>query len=643
MGRSRAGSRAAGRIPFLAALGALLTSSCSRDPGEAVGVVSSALTDGGTDGGTVTVFVHPRAAGLTLGQPQQFTATVKGTSNTKVTWAVDNIHGGNATVGTISATGLYTPPKTAGVHIIRARSVADTAKISTSRVGVTDSPGVLTWHNDVGRTGQNLSEYALTTKNVHKKTFGKIFSQSVDGYVYAQPLWVPGVVIGGSTHNVVYVATENNSVYAFDADTSQSALWQVNLGAAVPDADTGDTSDLIPTIGITGTPVIDPASGTLYVVAETKDSPSTYNHRLHALDITTGAEKFGGPVVINPTVPGTGGDSMGGTVYFSPIDHFQRPALLLQGGVVYVAIGSNADTDPSMSHGWVLGFNASTLASTMVYCTAPNGTMASIWQGGAGMAADSSGNMYFETGNGTFDANTGGVDYGDSAVKIDSTGAVVDWFTPFNQKILSTNDVDLGSAGPTVLPDQPGPVTHELIVTGKPGILYLVNRDGMGHYNAKNNSQIVQTVSFGTNTTNVTGGSYATVAYFNGTVYFADVGTPGDGKLKAYTMASGLLPTTPTSESPTAYTYPGATPSVTANGSTNGIVWALEPQGYTPSTAPVLHAYDATNLATELYNSTEAGARDTPGPAVKFTVPTVANGKVYVGTQTELDVFGLLP
>jgi hypothetical protein len=593
--------------------------------------------------GSSAVAVSPPAAGVTPTQTRLFTATVQGLSNMQVTWAVDGIKGGSGAVGAISNAGLYTPPASAGVHTVTATSVADTTKSGTATVAVTDLAGVLTTHNDIARTGQNSSELALTIANVNQGQFGKLFSLPVDGYVYAQPLWVPGVSFGGVKHNAVFVATENNSVYAFDADQAGSPLWRVSLGTPVPDGDTGDTADLVPQLGVSGTPVIDAAASILYVVAETKDAGATYHHRLHALDLATGSEKLGGPVDINPTVSGTGGNSSGGMVQYSPIDHFQRPALLLLGGVVYVPIGSNADTDPDISHGWVVGYSTANLSQVLAYCASPNGTMASIWQSGAGIAVDSSSNMYFETGNGTFDANTGGTDYGNSAIKMNASGAVLDWFTPYNQDVLDANDIDLGSAGPVVLPDQPGPVPHELLVIGKPGFIFVVNRDNMGHYQSGSNSQIVQSVEFAANTTSVTGGSYATIAYFNETAYFADSGVTGDGKLKAYSLTNGLLSTSPTSESPTAYAYPGATPSVSSHGASNGIVWSLEGQGYTPSTAPVLHAYAATNLGTELYNSSQAGARDTPGPAVKFAVPTVANGKVYAGTQTEITVFGLLP
>ena len=406
-----------------------LAPSCSARPEESAreGVLAP-LAETRARPDVVSVTVSPPSVGITIAQPQQFTATVTGTTMTGVTWSVDGVHLGNPTVGTITKGGLYTPPSTGGAHTVRAKSVADKTASGSARVGVTDLPGVLTWHNDVARTGQNLQEYALTKTSVASTTFGKVFSCPVDGYVYAQPLWVPSVNIGGVSHNVVYVATENNSVYAYDADAAQPALWQVSLGNPVPCADTGDTTDLIPALGITGTPVIDPSSSTLYVVAETKQtSPkTTYHHKLHALDLATGAEKFGGPVDIHPTVPGTGGNSVAGMIQYIPLDHFQRPALLLSGGVVYVPIGSSADTTPSVSHGWVVGFDATTLALTMQSCTSPNGTMASIWGSGAGIAVDSAGSFYYETGNGTFDANVSGGDYGDSAVRTDASGAVLD-------------------------------------------------------------------------------------------------------------------------------------------------------------------------------------------------------------------------
>jgi hypothetical protein len=491
--------------------------------------------------------------------------------------------------------------------------------------------GVLTYHNDNARTGQYPVETILTPSNVRASTFGKKFAQPVDSYVYAQPLFVPGLTIRGQVHDVVFVVTENNSVYAFDANTSGPVLWHTNIGASLSCMDLNDCGDLVPGAGITGTPVIDPATQTMYLVALTKDS-SVFHHRLHAIDLTTGAEKFRSPVEVSPSAPGTGANSQNGTVAFDPATHYQRCALLLTGGVVYVGIGSNAESN-SDNHGWIVGYKASDLTSTMTFCTSPNDNWSSVWQSGGGLSADSAGYVYGETANGTFDVNTGGKDYGDSALKLDSTGKVIDYFTPYNQAALSGADIDFGSANPVVLPDQSGPVAHELIASGKPGILYLINRDNMGHYQSKSDSQIVQSVPAFPNSSGVTSGIFMSPAYWNGRVYVSGIG----GSVQAFTLSAGKLSTSPTSQTSAQFAFPGATVSVSSSGATAGIVWVLDGAG------GVLYAYDATNLASELYDTSQASAgRDAPGQPVKFAVPTVANGHVYVGTQTELDVYGLL-
>lgn len=493
--------------------------------------------------------------------------------------------------------------------------------------------GVLTYHNDIGRTGQNPYETILTPANVNKTAFGKTFSQPVDSYVYAQPLYVPGLSIGGGTHDVVFVVTEANSVYAFDANTNVPALWHTNVGTALSCSDLNDCGDLVPGAGITGTPVIDPGTQTMYLVALTKDSAG-FHHRLHAIDLASGADKFGGPVDVSPTATGTGANSQGGVVQFDPGTHYQRAALLLTAGVVYVGIGSNAESD-SDNHGWVVGFKASDLTVTMTFCASPNDNWSSVWQSGGGLSSDSAGYVYAETANGTFDVDTGGSDYGDSAIKLDSSGAVVDYFTPYNQADLSSGDIDFGSANPLVLPDQSGPVAHELIASGKPGILYVINRDDMGHYSGgSSDSQIVQSVAAFPNTSSILNGIFMSPAYWNGRVYVAGISAP----LQSYTLGAGLLSTSPESQTALSFAWPGgATVSVSANGTTAGIVWVLD------GARGVLYAYDATNLASELYDTSQAsGSRDVPGSPVKFAVPTVANGHVYVGTQTELDVYGLL-
>jgi len=509
-------------------------------------------------------------------------------------------------------------------------SGADAGSDGSSGGGPTTS--VLTYHNDNGRTGQYPKETTLTPSNVNATKFGKKFAQPVDSYVYAQPLFVPGLKIGGQTHDVVFVVTENNSAYAFDANAAGPVLWHTNVGMALSCSDLNDCGDLVPGAGITGTPVIDPGTQTMYLVALTKIS-GAYHHRLHAIDLTTGAEKLGGPVEVSPTAPGTGANSQNGTVQFDPGTHYQRCALLLTGGVVYVGIGSNAESN-SDNHGWIVGYGASDLALKMTFCASPNDNWVSLWQSGGGLSSDSSGYIYAETANGTFDVNTGGSDYGDSALKLDSTGKVIDYFTPFNQAALSSADIDFGSANPVILPDQTGAVAHELLASGKPGILYLINRDGMGHFHSGSDSQIVQSVSAFPNTSGVTSGIFMSPAYWNGSVYVAGIGD----SLQAFTLSAGRLSTSPTSQTSAQFQWSGATVSVSSNGATAGIVWVLDGGG------GVLYAYDATNLATELYDTTQAsGGRDTPGQPVKFAVPTVANGHVYVGTQTELDVYGELP
>lgn len=498
--------------------------------------------------------------------------------------------------------------------------------------GGTTSTSVLTYHNDNGRTGQYAAETTLAPSNVNASLFGKKFAQPVDGYVYAQPLYVPGLTIRGQAHDVVFVVTESNSIYAFDANASGPVLWHTNVGTSLSCSDLNDCGDLVPGAGITGTPVIDPATQTMYLVALTKDSAG-FHHRLHAIDLATGAEKLGGPVDVSPTAPGTGANSQNGTVTFDPGTHYQRCALLLAGGVVYVGIGSNAESN-SDNHGWIVGYKASDLTPTMTFCTSPNDNWSSVWQSGGGLSSDSAGYVYGETANGTFDVDTGGSDYGDSALKLDATGKVIDYFTPYNQAALSGADIDFGAANPVTLPDQSGLVSHELLASGKPGVLYLINRDDMGHFQSGSDSQIVQSVPAFPNTTGVTEGIFMAPAYWNGNVYVAGI----DHGVEAFTLSAGHLSTSPTSQTAAQFAFPGATASVSSQGATAGIVWVLD------GGRGVLLAYDATNLASELYDTDQAsGGRDAPGQPVKFAVPTVANGHVYVGTQTELDVYGLLP
>jgi hypothetical protein len=428
-------------------------------------------------------------------------------------------------------------------------------------------------------------------------------------------------------------------VYAWDADTASSTpVWTtsfINPAAgvtAIPCAEAasgqGDCSTITPEFGITGTPVIDSSTGTLYVVASTKEvsgSTTSYVYRLHALSVTTGQEKFGGPVVIQAT---------SGSAAFVPIQHLQRPALLLSNGVVYIGFASHGDLSPW--YGWLLGYNASNLQRVVVFNAAPSGE-AGIWQSGCGPAADASGNIYFNTGNGPFDANTGGHDYGDTVLKLSSGGTVLDYFTPYNQATLAATDGDVGSSGMVLLPDQSGTYAHVLIGAGKQGVIYSVNRDAMGKYNAASNQNIQSLAGLSTS------GLFGSPAYWNGNVYFA----AWNDYVRAFQVTNGMV--AQTSHSSMTLAFPGATPSVSSNGTSNGIVWIIQvnvPNDtvITNPPAAVLRAYDATNLATELYDSTQAaGNRDAAGGAVKFAVPTVANGKVYVGNSNQLTVYGLLP
>ena len=524
--------------------------------------------------------------------------------------------------------------------------------------------GVLTQHNDVGRTGQNTAETILTPQNVNATTFGKIFSYSVDGQVYSQPLYVPNVTIPGKgVHNVVYVATQNDSLYAFDADGRQAGpLWSVsfiNRAAGITpvscqtDGQTSISCGVYPMYGITSTPVIDPATNTMYLLARTDNTnTNTFYQTLHAIDITNGAEKFGGPVNVSGHVPGTGAGSKNGTVYFDTLKDIQRAGLLLLNGTVYIGWAGAA-------HGWIMGYNASNLKiQTAIFNTAPNTTGGGVWGSGNGLVADPSGNIYAAIGDTLFDANTGGVDYGDSLLKLDGNLNVLDYFEPNDQACRRLNDLDLGSAGPMALPTQSGNVPNEIIIAGKGGTpcdsspatsrIYLLNQDNLGKYNTTQD-QAVEEVAGSAR------GYWSSPAYWQGAngsyVYAGGVteeGGNGDN-LKMYTVNNGLLSTTPATQSSNIFPV-GVTPSVSSSGTSNGIVWAIERPsalGVQPgASAAVLYAYDATNLSNMLYNSASATSngvlRDRGGCANKFAVPTIANGKVYVGTQNELDIFGLL-
>jgi fibronectin type 3 domain-containing protein len=533
------------------------------------------------------------------------------------------------------------------------------------------SVSVLGYRNNLADNGQNLNETILTPANVNVSTFGKLFTAHVDGQVYAQPLIVPNVNIttgpSPGTHNVAFVATEHDSLYAIDADGGQ-VLWHdsfINPSAGVTTVPSTDiiSGDLTPEIGITGTPVIDPATNTLFLDAKTKEVVGGVNHyvqRLHAIDIGSGAEKFGGPVTIadtifdgtnytyvsGPYVFGSGDGSVNGKVTFNALRIAQRPGLTIYNGNVYLAFASHGDNGPY--HGWLLSYNIHNLNLDGVFNATPNGAEGGVWQGGGKVVIDSQGFLYFVTGNGTFDTtmNSAGFpaqgDYGDSFVKlaVDPTTTVthqningwglkvVDYFTPFNQAALNQGDVDLGGGGPVILPDALGSVLHPhlLLGAGKEGRIYLIDRDNMGHYNPTTDHAVEEA--------KVLTGAFDTPAYLDGTFYYAARNGPG----QAFSIMNGSFNPVPTSQTPDTFSYPGSSPTISANGNINRIVWVLD------RATNQLRAYDARNLGTELYTSSQApNGRDRLGPPTKFDVPTVANGKVYVGTLNGLLVgFGLL-
>jgi len=507
--------------------------------------------------------------------------------------------------------------------------------------GTTPNNAVTTYHNDNARTGQNLNEATLTPANVNQSSFGKLFVISTDGKVDAQPLYLPNISVSGQAHNLLFVASEHGSVYAFDADTG-TQIWQIStlLSGETPSDDHG-CGQITPEIGVTSTPVIDTkagAHGTIYVVAMSKDASGNYHQRLHALDVTTGAEEFGGPKEIQASFPGTGDNSSGGKVIFDPGQQVDRPGLLLLNGVIYTSWGSHCDIRPYS--GWVIGYDESTLAQVSVLNLTPNGNEGSLWMSGAGPAADSNGNIFALDANGVFDTalNAQGFpsqgDFGNAFLKISTANglAVADYFEMFNQSNENSTDEDLGSGGALVLPDltdSSGNTRHLAVGAGKDGNIYVVDRDAMGKFNPSANN-IYQQIQGA-----LAGSVFSMPAYFNNTVYYGGVGD----SIKAFAISAARLASSASSQTGNQFGYPGATPSISANGTGNAILWAAE------NTDPaVLHAYDATNLATELYNSNQAGGgRDQFGSGNKFITPTVINGKVYVGTTNGVGVFGLLP
>jgi hypothetical protein len=608
-----------------------------------------------TGGTAPTITTQPVGQAANVGQTAMFSVVAQGTSPLSYQWQKNNanISGANSASYTTPAVAAGDNGSTFDVVVSNS---AGTVTSNPATLTVTGSgpppPGtamVLTWHNDNARTGQNLSETTLTTANVNSATFGKIGTLPVLGLVDAEPLYVSNLTISGTAHNVVFVVTEEDMAYAFDAN-SLSQIWAVSVlgsGESASDQVNG-CGQVAPVIGITSTPVIEMnvgAHGTMFLVAMSKDGSGNYHQRLHALDISTGAEQTGSPTTIEATFPGTGANSSNGEVVFDPKQYKERASLLALNGVIYTSWASHCDDAPYT--GWVMGYSETTLQQTSVLNVTPNGSDGAIWMAGAGLNADSSGNIYLLDANGTFDdtLNSFGMpvsgDYGNAFIKLSTAGnslAVADYFTMSNTNTESDGDVDFGSGGAVLLPDlQDGQGTtwHLAVGAGKDRNIYVVNRDMMGKFNAQNDNSLYQQIN-----DVLPGGIWGAPAYFNNTVYYGDVG----GTLKAFPIVNAMLATSPGSQSPTTFGYPGTDPSISANGTTtpvsNGIVWGIQ-----NGTTGVLHAYDATNLATELYNSNQAaGGRDQfpTNSNDKFVTPMVANGRVFVGTPNAVVVFGLL-
>jgi hypothetical protein len=591
-----------------------------------------------------SISTQPANQTVTVGQAATFSVIAAGTAPLTYQWLKNN-----AKISGATSANYTTPPTLSGdsgatFRVAVTNSVtsitSNPATLTVNPVVTSAGTDVTTYHNDTGRTGQNTTETILTQANVNSTMFGLLRKLAVDGRVDAEPLYLSQLSVGGVTHNVVFIMTEHDSAYAFDADTG-AQLWKVSLaGSGETSSDDRGCSQVTPEIGITSTPVIDRAAGAhgiLYAVAMSKNS-STFFQRLHALDITTGAELEGGPVTIQATYPGTGANSSGGQVVFDPKQYKERAALLLLNGVIYTSWASHCDFNPYTA--WIIGYNQTTLAPTSILNLTPNGSEGSIWQSGGGLAADPQGNIYALIANGTFettlDANgfPNKQDYGNGFVKISTSGGnlkVADYFNMSNTVNESGSDADLGSGGALVLPDLTYGTASTLnlaVGAGKDGNIYVVNRNNMGKWNANSNNVYQELPGA------VPNGVWGVPAYFNTTVYYCDV----NATLKSFSIANGKLSTTPV-QTGASFTYPGVLPSVSANGTSNGIVWAIENTG-----TAVLHAFAANDLAQELYNSNQASnGRDHFGSGNKFITPMIADGKVFAATTNSVAVFGLLP
>jgi len=591
-----------------------------------------------------SITTEPRDQTVNVGETATFSVVAGGTAPLSYQWQK-----GGADIS--GATGSsYTTPAAAmadnGSHFrVTVSNTAGSVTSNAALLTVSSSAGVdmLTYHNNNARTGANLAETVLTPANVNSAAFGKVNLFPVDGKVDAQPLYLSQMSIPGQgIHNVLYVATEHDSVYAFDAD-SGVVLWHKSmLNTGETTSDSRSCGQIVPEIGITATPVIDRTKGmhgAIYVVAMSKNSStSTYFQRLHALDVATGAELFGGPTEIQASFPGTGANNSGGNVIFDPKQYKERPGLLLLDGMVYTMWASHCDHAPYT--GWIIGFDASTLVRTRVLNLTPNGSEGAIWMSDTAAAADNSGNIFLMNGNGTFetllDANgfPNQQDFGNCFLKLStSSGLVVaDYFTMSDTVLQSGADNDLGSGGAIILPDlrdSGGQIKHLALGAGKDTHIYVVDREDLGKFNPVANNIYQEIAGV------LAGRVFSMPAYFNNKVYFGAV----NDTINALAIADARLSTSAVAHTSNTFSYPGSTPSISANATSNGILWAV--QNGTPA---ALHAYDANDISHELYNSNQAAAsRDQFGAGNKFITPTIVNGKVYVGTTNGVAVFGLLP
>jgi hypothetical protein len=645
-------------------------------------------------GASITVSISPRAAALTLGESTSLTVTTNDPAG--VTWSLTPAGGSFAPLQSTSGTSTtFTAPSTAGAYTITATSITNPAKTTSIALGVTDLAGVFTYRNDIARDGVNAQEYALTAGSggtggsVGTGTFGKLFSCIADGAVYAQPLWAANLTINGARHNVVFVASAHDSLFAFDADANPCVqLWSVSLidtahGAAageltVPSGPSGylvggGSGDITPEVGVIGTPVIDSSSGTLYVVSKSMDSTGTnFYQRLHAIDVTTGGEKANSPILIQGTYPGTGDGTT--TTTFTARYENQRTGLALINSTVYIAWASHEDTPPY--YGWVMGYTygSSGFTQVSVLNVTPNVGYGGIWMGGSAPSADASGHLYVITGNGGFDATGSSApnnDYGDSLLELSATQnpttpsaafTVSQYFTPEDQATDEADDHDFGAGGAAVLANvTSGTGTVGVVVGGgKDGSLYILNQASLGGF-SNSDATAWQKIATGYPI-------FSTVAMWNDTIYFgpSTFSPTTPAPLTSYALNTSTTPSRFVQQAqatvPSNFGFPGPSPAISATGTTNGVVWALDAHSYCTQQSKacgpaVLHAYDATSLV-ELWNSSMAASgADAAGNAVKFTVPSIANGKVYVGTRGnntggalsstsvagELDVYGLQP